>query len=113
MGSIVVVVVVPLLDASGEEVRIVDDFAFEQAVELVGIDAMRALDFAFQAQSRAFARSRYAEIRSSRVLTTCHCTSVDSRSCQGWGVRRPPGETNVRALVAAPDFVSDRNTPAH
>lgn len=40
MGSIVVVVVFLLLEAFAEEVRIVDDFAFERAVELVGIDAM-------------------------------------------------------------------------
>ena len=49
MGSIVVVVVFPLLESFGEEVRIVDDFTFEQSVELLGIDAMRALDFAVQA----------------------------------------------------------------
>lgn len=51
MGSIVVVVVFPLLEAFGKEVRIVDDFTFEQAVELVGIDAMRALHFAVQTWS--------------------------------------------------------------
>jgi len=31
VGSIVVVVVFPLLEAYGEEVRIVDDFTFEPA----------------------------------------------------------------------------------
>lgn len=51
MGSILVVVVFPVLETFGEEVRIVDDFTFEQAAELVGIDAMRALDFAVQARS--------------------------------------------------------------
>lgn len=35
---------------NGEQARIVDDFTFEQSVELVGIDAMRALDFAVQAR---------------------------------------------------------------
>ena len=50
MWSIVVVVVFPLLESLGEQVRIVDDFTFEQSVELVGIDAMRALDFAVQAR---------------------------------------------------------------
>ncbi|MDJ0105514.1 hypothetical protein QM646_03800 [Rhodococcus erythropolis] len=48
MWSIVVVVVFPLLESLDEEVRIVDDFTFEQSVELVGIDAMRVLDFAVQ-----------------------------------------------------------------
>ena len=51
MGSIVVVVVFPLLETFGEEVRIVDDFAFEESIELVGIDAMRAFHFADQTWS--------------------------------------------------------------
>nr|WP_263284181.1 hypothetical protein [Rhodococcus sp. YL-0] len=45
--------VFPLLESFGEEVRIVDDFTFEQSVELLGIDAMRALDFAVQARGSA------------------------------------------------------------
>ena len=49
MGSVVVVVVFPLLEAFGEEFRIVDDLTFEQSVELVGIDAVGALDCAVQA----------------------------------------------------------------
>lgn len=49
VGSVVVVVIFPLLEAFGEEVRIVDDFTFEQSVELVGIDAVGAFDFAVQA----------------------------------------------------------------
>ena len=40
----------PLLEALGEQVRIVDDCTFEQALELVGIDTMRAPDFAVQAR---------------------------------------------------------------
>ena len=38
MGSIVVVVVLPLLEAVVEEVDVVDDLAFEQPVELFGVD---------------------------------------------------------------------------
>ncbi len=50
MWSIVVLVVFPLLKSLVEGVRIVDDFTFEQSIELVGIDALRAFDFAFQSR---------------------------------------------------------------
>jgi len=39
-GSIVVLVDFPLLEAFGEQVCILDDFTFEQAVEFVGIHAV-------------------------------------------------------------------------
>lgn len=37
MGSVVVVVILPLLELVGEEAGIVDDLALEEAVELLGI----------------------------------------------------------------------------
>lgn len=49
MWSIVVVVVFPLLEAFGEQVRIVDDLAFEEPVELLGVDPVGSLHLAVQA----------------------------------------------------------------
>ena len=44
MGSIVVVVVLPLLEAVGEEVGVVDDLSFQESVELFGVDAVGAFE---------------------------------------------------------------------
>lgn len=43
MGSIIVVVIFPLLESFGEQARIVDDLSFEEAVELFGVDAVGSL----------------------------------------------------------------------
>ncbi|MHD0300479.1 hypothetical protein RCF19_31730 [Rhodococcus qingshengii] len=48
VGTIGVVVISPLLEAFGEEFRIVYDFTVEQSVEFVGIDAVGAFHFAVQ-----------------------------------------------------------------
>lgn len=48
MGSIVVVVVLPFLKLVIEEVDVVDDLAFEEPVELFGVDPMRAFDLAVE-----------------------------------------------------------------
>lgn len=40
-----------MLETFGEGVRIVDDFAFEESVEFVGIDAVGAFHFAVQSWS--------------------------------------------------------------
>ena len=45
--SIVVVVVFPLLEAFGEQVRVVDDFAFKEPVELLRVDPVGSLTFPF------------------------------------------------------------------
>jgi len=46
--SIVVVVVLPLLEAVVEEIHVVDDLAFQQAIELLGVDSVRAFHFAVE-----------------------------------------------------------------
>jgi hypothetical protein len=46
--AVVVVVVLPLLQLLGEEVGVVDDLAFEESVELFGVDAVGSLHFAVQ-----------------------------------------------------------------
>ncbi len=51
MGSVVVVVVFPLPEAFCEEIGVVDDLAFEQPVELLGIDPVGTLHLAVQARS--------------------------------------------------------------
>ena len=48
MGSIIVVVVFPLLESFGEQICVVDDFAFEESVELLGIDPVGPLNFSVQ-----------------------------------------------------------------
>lgn len=52
MGTIVVVVVLPLLEALGEQVRVIDDLTFEKPVELLGVDAVGALNLPIQAGVR-------------------------------------------------------------
>ena len=42
MGPMVVVVVLPLLELVGEDPGVVEDYPFEQAVELFRVDAVRA-----------------------------------------------------------------------
>ena len=44
MGSIVVVVVLPLLESFGEQPGVVQDLAFEELVELVRVDPMGSFD---------------------------------------------------------------------
>ncbi len=51
VGPVVVVVIFPLLEAFGEEIGVVDDLAFEQPVELLGIDPVGTLHLAVQARS--------------------------------------------------------------
>ena len=46
--AVVVVVVLPLLQLLGEEVGVVDDLAFEESVELFGVDAVGSLHFAVE-----------------------------------------------------------------
>lgn len=48
MGSIAVVVVLPFLELVVEEVDVVDDLAFKEPVELLGVDPVRAFDLAIQ-----------------------------------------------------------------
>jgi hypothetical protein len=50
----VVVVVLPLLQLLGEEVGVVDDLAFEESVELFGVDAVGSLHFAVQPRRPRF-----------------------------------------------------------
>jgi hypothetical protein len=44
VGSVVVVVVLPLLQLVGEQAGVVDDLAFKEPVELFGVDAVGSLD---------------------------------------------------------------------
>jgi hypothetical protein len=44
VGAMVVVVVLPFLELVVEDLGVVDDHAVEQAVELLGIDAVGAFD---------------------------------------------------------------------
>ena len=44
----VVVVVLPLLQTVGEQVGVVDDLAFEEPVELLGVDPVGSLHLAIQ-----------------------------------------------------------------
>ena len=48
MRTVVVVVVLPLLQTVGEQVRVVDDLAFEEPVELLGVDPVGSLHLAIQ-----------------------------------------------------------------
>jgi hypothetical protein len=48
VGSVVVVVVLPLAQLVVEQAGIVDDGAVEQTVELLGVDAVGSLDLAIQ-----------------------------------------------------------------
>jgi phosphoglucomutase len=48
MGSVVVVEVLPLADFVVEDLVVVDHDAVQEAVELLGVDAMRALDLAVE-----------------------------------------------------------------
>lgn len=54
VGSIVVVVVLPLLESVVEQADVVDDLAFQEPVELLGVDPVRSLDLAVEARSRRF-----------------------------------------------------------
>jgi hypothetical protein len=48
MRTVVVVVVLPLLQLLGEQVGVVDDLAFEEPVELFGVDAVGSLHLAIE-----------------------------------------------------------------
>jgi hypothetical protein len=50
MGAMVVVEVLPFLDLVVEQLCVVDEDAFELAVELLGVDAVGAFDFAVEAR---------------------------------------------------------------
>jgi hypothetical protein len=52
VGAVEDVEVHPLVELVEEEVRVVDHDAFELAVELFGVDAMRAVDFAVEPRCR-------------------------------------------------------------
>ncbi|WRS29993.1 hypothetical protein U6G28_10855 [Actinomycetaceae bacterium MB13-C1-2] len=41
--------VFPLLESFGEEVRVVDDFSFEESIELFGVDPVGPFDLPVQA----------------------------------------------------------------
>ena len=48
MWSIVVVIVLPLLELVVEQVDVVDESAFEESVELLGVDAVGAFYLAVE-----------------------------------------------------------------
>ena len=50
----VVVVVLPLLQLVGEQAGVVDDLAFEEPVELLGVDPVGSLHFAVQSRCPGF-----------------------------------------------------------
>jgi hypothetical protein len=52
--AMVVVVVLPLLQLVGEQAGVVDDLAFEEPVELFGVDAVGSLHFAVQPRRPRF-----------------------------------------------------------
>ena len=54
MGPVVVVVVLPLLQLLGEEVGVVDDLAFEESVELFGVDAVGSFHLAIKPWGAGF-----------------------------------------------------------
>ena len=54
MRTVVVVVVLPLLQLLGEQVGVVDDLAFEETVELNGVDPVGSLHFAVQSRCPGF-----------------------------------------------------------
>ena len=54
MRTVVVVVVLPLLQLLGEQVRVVDDLAFEEPVELFGVDPVGSLYLAVQPRGAGF-----------------------------------------------------------
>ena len=54
VGSIVVVGVLPFLQFVVEQVDVVDDLAFEESVELFGVDLVGAFDFAVESRCGRF-----------------------------------------------------------
>jgi hypothetical protein len=52
--AMVVVVVLPLLQLVGEQAGVVDHLAFEESVELVGVDAVGSLHFAVEPRRARF-----------------------------------------------------------
>jgi hypothetical protein len=54
VGSVVVVVVLPLLQLVGEQAGVVDDLAFKEPVELFGVDAVGSLYFAVEPRGAGF-----------------------------------------------------------
>jgi hypothetical protein len=52
--AMVVVVVLPLLQFVGEQAGVVDDLAFEEPVELFGVDAVGSFHFAVQPRRPGF-----------------------------------------------------------
>ena len=48
VGAIVIVVVLPLPQALGEQVGVVDNLTFEEAIELAGVDTVGTLDLPVQ-----------------------------------------------------------------
>ena len=54
MRAVVVVVVLPLLQLVGEQAGVVDDLAFEESVELFGVDAVGSFYFAVQSRCSGF-----------------------------------------------------------
>ena len=54
MGSVEVVVVLPFLELVVEELGVVDDDAVEEPVELLGVDAVGAFDFAVEPRGAGF-----------------------------------------------------------
>ena len=54
MGSVVVVELLPLAELVVEELGVVDHHPVEQLVELLGVDAVGALDFAVEPRGSGF-----------------------------------------------------------
>ena len=54
MRTVVVVVVLPLLQTVGEQVGVVDHLAFEESVELLGVDPVGTLHFSVQSGCSGF-----------------------------------------------------------
>ena len=54
MGSVVVVVVFPLLQFVVKSLGIIDDNTVKKAIELFGVDAMRAFNFAVESRCGGF-----------------------------------------------------------
>jgi hypothetical protein len=97
MGSIVVVVVLPFLQLVVEEVDVVDDLAFEEPVELFGVDPVGSLDLPVQAWCGGFdvdvadalsSRCQWNACPNSDPLSVCTFSTLSGSLDRTWSMNR-------------------------
>jgi hypothetical protein len=95
MGSIVVVVVLPFLEFVVEEVDVVDDLAFEEAVELFCVDPVGSLDLAVQAWCGGFdvdvadalsSKCQWNDCPNSDPLSVCTFSTLNGSFERTWSM---------------------------